>query len=252
MTDTTNNFYTAAYEPGRETPALPTWADTGTGVIAFDNATSSTVTRQDIDAVPGVFQLFNVLTTNECDQFIRITESLGYHADSPVSLPHSIRHNHNLNWVVDASVDEPIWARCRGLIDERINGQQALGLNARFRFYRYSEGDFFKPHTDGAWPGSRIVNRQLVHDAYGDRESQMTFLLFLSEEYSGGRTLFFTDNTIGQPKSVPDTVAVSTPRGAALCFPHGFHPQHCLHAGETITSGVKYIIRSDVLYSLPE
>jgi hypothetical protein len=47
------------------------------------------------------------------------------------------------------------------------------------------------------------------------------------------------------------TVSVSTPKGAALCFPHGTHPQHCLHAGEAISAGVKYIIRTDILFGNP-
>jgi predicted 2-oxoglutarate/Fe(II)-dependent dioxygenase YbiX len=115
-----------------------------------------------------------------------------------------------------------------------------LGLNARFRFYRYSKGDFFNPHTDGAWPGSRVVNGQLVADAYGDRLSQMTALIFLSDGYEGGRTLFHTG-----PTSI---IPVHTPKGAILCFPHGMHPQHCVHAGEVVTAGQKYIIRTDVLY----
>ena len=36
-----------------------------------------------------------------------------------------------------------------------FQAKKALGINARFRFYRYQAGDYFKPHTDGAWPGSR-------------------------------------------------------------------------------------------------
>jgi hypothetical protein len=45
-------------------------------------------------------------------------------------------------------------------------------------------------------------------------------------------------------------VDIRTPLGAALCFPHGMHPLHCLHSSQAIQSGVKYIIRSDVLFEL--
>ena len=128
-------------------------------------------------------------------------------------------------------------------------GQHALGLNARFRFYRYASGDYFKPHTDGAWPGSRVIDGALVHDAYGDRNSQMSCLLFLSESYTGGRTLFYVPSN--EFAGETDVIAVATPKGAALCFPHGFHPLHCLHAGEPVGDGVKYIIRTDVLFGVP-
>jgi hypothetical protein len=84
------------------------------------------------------------------------------------------------------------------------------------------------------------VDGSLVADAYGDRISEMTFLIFLTDGYKDGRTLFHTGQ--GAPQ------AVRTPRGAALCFPHGMHPDHCIHSSEEILSGQKYIIRTDVLY----
>lgn len=157
-------FYVVAREPGHETRALPTWTDRGPGSVTFEAAPSGSVIRREISEVPGVFQLLNVLTENECEQFIDITNRLGYHTDAPVSLPYSVRHNTNLNWIVHQSIDGPIWERCAHLITERVGGQAALGLNARFRFYRYASGDFFKPHTDGAWTESRVIDGQLIHD----------------------------------------------------------------------------------------
>ena len=241
-----DGFYIAAHEAGQSSVNLPTWAG-GPGGVRFDR-TAKPVSRKDISEVPGAFQLLGVLSTNECEQFITVSESLGYHVDAPVSLPHSVRHNHNVNWVVDESIDGPIWARCAPFVTECIGDGGALGLNARFRFYRYQPGDFFKPHTDGAWPGSGVRDGRLIHDAYGDRMSWMTCLLFLNQGYAGGRTLFYPRCTVDAGD--PTAVAVATPEGAALCFPHGAHPQHCLHAGEVIESGTKYIIRTDILYPL--
>ena len=242
-------FYVVAREAGHEQKELPAWADRRPGNITFDPAPEHVAQRRDIDAVPGAFQLLHVLTDAECAQFVAISDALGYHHDAPVSLPHHVRHNTNVNWVVDESVDGPIWARCHSLIPEQVAGAPALGLNARFRFYRYREGDFFRPHTDGAWPGSRVRDGHLVHDAYGDRVSQMSMLLFLSDGYTGGRTLFYVRE--GGDGAEAKAVGVATPKGAALCFPHGFHPLHCLHAGEPVSSGTKYIIRTDVLFGLP-
>ena len=201
--------------------------------------------------MPGAFHLNNVLTENECQQFVELVEASGFHEDSPVSLPHSIRHNANLNWVVSETIDSVIWNRCASHVPEKVGGQHARGLNARFRFYRYVEGDFFKPHTDGAWPGSRVIEGELVANAY-DMFSQYTMLLFLSDGYEGGRTQFFTDNPRGGPglgSESPETISVPTAIGAALCFPHGSHPMHCVHAGEMVTSGIKTIIRTDILFS---
>jgi hypothetical protein len=41
---------------------------------------------------------------------------------------------------------------------------------------------------------------------------------------------------------------VRTPKGAALLFPHGGHPDHCVHGGELVSSGAKYMVRTEVLY----
>ena len=235
------DFYVVTTEPGHTDAELPVWASTDPGSIGFRENPATVIERKDLSDIPGAFHLLNVLSAEECDRFIEIGEALGYHGDAPVSLSRSVRHNNNFNWIVDESVDGPIWDRCRSFFGvSEFDGRHPLGLNARFRFYHYGKGDFFNPHTDGAWPGSRVVDGRLVADAYGDRLSQMTALIFLSDGYEGGRTFFYTG-----PDSI---VPVHTPKGAILCFPHGMHPQHCIHAGEEVTAGQKYIIRTDVLY----
>jgi hypothetical protein len=37
--------------------------------------------------------------------------------------------------------------------------------------------------------------------------------------------------------------------GTALCFPHGDTGESLVHEGSALNSGVKYIIRTDVLYN---
>ena len=242
-------LYIVTHEPGLETGPLPTWADRGDGAVQFD-AVPAPVERVEIEGVPGAFQLRKVLSPGECRQFVALAENCGFHDDSPVSLPHSVRHNANLNWVVSESIDGEIWTRCAPHVRDRVGGMTARGLNARFRFYRYRAGDFFKPHTDGAWPGSRVIDGNLVTDAYGIT-SWYTFLLFLSGGYQGGRTQFHVEGDTGLPVSwghPAKVVSVETAMGDALCFPHGSHPMHCVHSGEVVASGTKYIIRSDILF----
>lgn len=38
----------------------------------------------------------------------------------------------------------------------------------RWRLYRYKVGDVFKPHTDGAWPGSGVKMMPTDDDNHGD------------------------------------------------------------------------------------
>ena len=239
------------HEMGLESSSLPVWTDDGT-VIEFDSITVKPVTRVDVLQVPGAFQLLHVLNPKEADALLEITEQLGFHQDSPVSLPHHIRHNNNLNWIVSECIDGILWQRTSQFIPETVGNQVAKGINARFRFYRYKQGDFFKPHTDGAWPGSRVINGQLINDAYPGWRSQYTCLIFLTDDYEGGHTQFFVSKTdCSKPARFSDDVEhvnVRTPKGGMLCFPHGNHPLHCLHASEPISKGNKYIIRTDILF----
>ncbi|MBW2420836.1 MAG: 2OG-Fe(II) oxygenase [Deltaproteobacteria bacterium] len=255
--DRSSSFYIVAKEAGAEHPALPTWANESANPIQLEEDRRASLERVEVEGVPGAYRLLGVLSPDECRRFIECTESLGYLPDAAVSLPRSVRHNHNATWVVDEETDGIIWQRCKDFTtddDALFGGKKALGLNARFRFYRYAGGDFFKPHTDGAWPGSRVVDRRLITNAYPDRYSQMSFLLFLSDGFEGGATQFWVDGGASpQPARDQDTakrVDVDTPLGGALCFPHGFHPLHCLHGSEEVSSGVKYIIRTDLLFEL--
>jgi len=252
--DPYESFYVVAHEPGAEHPALPTWANRTPDPLGLaDHTPAAAVTRREVDGVPGAFQLFDVLDEAECDALIALTESLGYHPDASVSLGRDVRHNDNVVWVTDARTDAALWSRiARALAEEAIDygGKDALGLNARFRFYRYRPGDYFAFHRDGAWPGSRVVNERLVNNAYPDRFSQMTFLLLLSDDFDGGATRFRVAGSRESGFHAVATIDVQTPRGGALCFPHGLHPQHCVHAGEPVRNGTKYILRTDVLFEV--
>ncbi|NQY65365.1 MAG: oxidoreductase [Alteromonadaceae bacterium] len=256
--DTSANFFVVALEPGAENPALPAWGNHEPNPAKLSgNFDIGQVERRELAQVPGAFQLFNVLSKAECKSLIDISEQLGFLPDAPVSLPRSVRHNDSLTWIVDEKTDGTIWQRIAHLMDDRqgiFGSCKALGINARFRFYRYSQDDFFKPHSDGSWPGSRIIDNELIANAFLDRFSQMTLLILLSEDFQGGATRFLVNaSDPTKPAKAGDPVAnvdVRTPAGSILCFPHGMHPLHCIHSSVAITKGLKYIIRSDVLFEL--
>ena len=247
MNHTSENFYIIARQPGAENPAIPTWASHAANPAGLSPDARVDVTRVPVDGVPGAFQLLNLLSADECERLVELTETIGYLEDAAVSLPRSIRHNDSATWVADDRTMEILWQRAAPFIDGRDDfaGKAAVGLNARLRFYRYGPGDFFGPHTDGSWPGSRIVDGELLDNAFDDRWSQLTFLLFLTDDFEGGATRFHVN-----PLDHQDCIDLRTPRGGALCFPHGMHPLHCVHASTPIESGSKYIIRSDVLFLL--
>ncbi|KAG7365416.1 hypothetical protein IV203_038620 [Nitzschia inconspicua] len=230
---------------------------------------SLTAQRYDVDGVPGAFQILNILSKEETKSMVDIFEELGFTDDAAVSLPRKIRHNSNLVWISGDVTLDILWNRLDPFFVESAEylGRRPMGLNGRFRVYRYEEGDFFKYHTDGSWSGTRISKTnntsdgldehhyQLVHDAFpGEARSLYTVLFFLNDDFDGGETEFLVhpaDPT--QPATDVGTatkIGIRTPVGGVLLFPHGEHPLHCLHSSTAITRGIKYIIRSDVLFTL--
>ncbi|MEM7348594.1 MAG: oxidoreductase [Chloroflexota bacterium] len=257
-TESTPSFYVVVHEPGAEHPALPTWANDSTNPAGLaEDYDMALISRQDIAEVPGAYQLLNVLSMAECWNFIYLSESLGYLPDAAVSLPREVRHNDSFTWVTDEQTDQLIWQRMQHLASEKLEifaHKQPTGLNARFRFYRYGTGDYFKEHGDGAWPGSRVIEKTLVPNAYSDSYSMMTVLLFLNDDFEGGATRFLVNaDDLTQPAREGSNVAavdVRTPAGSVLCFPHGHHPLQCIHSSQPIIKGTKYIIRTDMLFEL--
>lgn len=254
--DKTQHFYVVRREAGTQRTDLPVWAPVATNPFMLDGHYSG-VSRYELDAVPGAFQLRDLLLPAEVKRILKQADTLGFTEDAAVSLPRAVRHNTNLNLIADTDTLAILWRRCVNLFVDRhghFAGKEPLGINGRFRFYRYDEGDFFKMHIDGSWPGSLVVDNRLVDDAFGDRWSMYTFLILLSEDFEGGETQFMVSrDDPGQPARHADQAvieSVRTPSGSALCFPHGTHPLHCLHGSAPIRSGTKVIIRTDVLFEL--
>jgi len=213
--------------------------------------------RLDIKNVPGAFHLLNLFSPEECKRFIDLTEKLGYQKESETSLPSDICKNNNLIWIVDNTTERIIWNRCKDLLEDLkylFEDRKPLGLNAKFRFYRYKEGDYFKFHTDSASPGSSVINRYLIANAYPDRYSEMSFLIFLNEDFEGGATRFLVHkDALFQYKNDTEPIVevdIHTPAGSVLCFPHGLHPLHWIYSCEPVTKGTKYVIQTDVLFEL--
>ena len=97
---------------------------------------------------------------------------------------------------------------------------QAVGLNERFRGYRYRPGQRFAPHFDGCFART------------DDETSALTFLVYLDDGCTGGET------------NVLDWgVQVRPATGTLFLFDH-----YVLHEGAVVTAGEKNVLRSDVMY----
>ncbi len=123
------HFYAVAYEKGFDDEPLPIWTDRPRTVDPFD-LSGHKVVRLNIPEVPGAFQLLNVLSTEEADNLVRLAEELGFGEDSPVSLPHSIRHNKNVNWVVSERIDGFGSDRSLWLLRRFVEKRQRVSMRA--------------------------------------------------------------------------------------------------------------------------
>ncbi len=99
-------------------------------------------------------------------------------------------------------------------------GMRAVSANERLRCYKYEVGQWFKPHYDGAFQRSRT------------ERSLYTYMVYLNDDFEGGETAFLDLQVAVQPKP-----------GRALLFQH-----HLLHEGCEVRRGIKYAVRSDIMY----
>eukprot|EP01032_Pedospumella_encystans_P005830 gene5830-6963_t len=130
--------------------------------------------------------LTGVLTPVECAQFIVAAERLGYTPDAVDGID-------NVVWLADESLLGPIYARVQALLPPVLEGHELCGINARLRLFRYYPGAEYRPHIDGAWPGSGLLpDGSYTDDAFNaDRHSRLTFLMYLNDGFTGGATTFF-------------------------------------------------------------
>jgi hypothetical protein len=173
----------------------------------------------------GIFTIPNVLSGTECEEYIGWSESLGYEA-APVSLAVGAVLRPDIRNNARVMVDAPeraadIWARVSADVPAVVDGRRAVGLNERFRFYRYGPGQRFAPHTDGC------------HRRNNGDESLFTFMIYLNAGAVGGATKF-------------ENASVVPEAGLGLIFDH-----YLLHEGTRVIEGQKYVLRSDVMFGPP-
>lgn len=175
-----------------------------------------------------LFVIHRFYTSDECERAIARSESAGFD-DATINtlrgvvLNKAIRDNARLI-VEDVGLAASLWDRLNPFVPAVLDPWVVVGLNERFRFYRYDEGQRFAPHFDGFFQRDN-----------GER-SQLTCLIYLNDDFTGGETKFYDDDKVLRSTIRPE-------RGAALLFEH-----LQLHEGAPVTSGRKYVLRTDVMY----
>ena len=166
--------------------------------------------------------IYELMSREECESCIARAEHVGFepapvHSSQGDVRNASVRNNERVIFD-DPSFAELFWKRMKGTVPPLIGKWRACGLNERFRVYRYEKYQQFRKHSDGSFRRSET------------EESRLTFMVYLNQEFQGG----FTD--FGAFKVWPET-------GMGLWFKHGL-----THEGAMVLDGVKYALRSDVMY----
>jgi len=102
-------------------------------------------------------------------------------------------------------------------------------LNPLLRFCKYNAGGLFGAHRDGIY----------IHTT--TKRSFYTVMLYLNDAFDGGHTNFLTGTNENSVTGI--AYSLKPKPGSCLVF-----MQDMLHEGTQLTSGVKYILRTDLMF----
>ncbi len=191
------------------------------------------MTLEPVFVDPDVFTVSGILTVFECEALIERAESIGFAAasvrtHSGPKMKTNIRNNDRVNFD-NAKLANLMWSRVSSVLP-MLDSLRPVSVDQRLRFYRYEPGQEFKRHKDGS-----------VTNAHG-HVSKLSYLIYLNSDFTGGATTF--RDYVGSGESRRKIEHVITPEtGSALLFRH-----ERWHEGTGLTSGRKYVLRSDVFY----
>ena len=199
------------------------------------------ITQTILQQSPLIATLDNVLDEHYCQELINESESKTYEkamitiGKNQYQANPNIRNNDRIIFE-DERLANSLFKQVKPFLPQTI--QLGLkeklweldGLNERFRYYRYSQGQQFKAHFDGEYERDKF------------NKSFLTLLFYLNEDFTGGATTFYRWQAGYIDRERPNHV-ITPKKGQALLFEH----QQC-HEGSSVMTGVKYVLRTDVMY----
>ncbi|GAA5091745.1 2OG-Fe(II) oxygenase [Chryseobacterium ginsengisoli] len=176
-----------------------------------------------IELHPQIFLIENYLSDSECDRYIELTqdkvfEEAKINMGGRQMMSKGVRNNDRL-MIFDKDLAKNLFEKASEFLPQTHEDYNVLDFNEMFRIYKYSPGQRFKMHRDGSY----IRNE--------NEKSFYTFLIYLNDDFEGGETEF------------ENLFTVAPKKGSALVF---YHPLR--HEGKTLISGLKYVLRTDVMY----
>lgn len=184
--------------------------------------------------------MHNILSESECTRLIEHAEHNGF-AKASLFTDHTGKEYYSdirrsKRTMIDSRefVDK-LWKRISHVVPHTWNGaslhfsgSNKSPLNERLRILKYdTPGDEFRPHADGNYTSSR--------DGI-DSISRITILIYLNVGYTGAYTHFLADDYTTWIPIIPTIGGVT------------LQDQVLVHYVPPLISGVKYVVRTEVMY----
>ncbi|XP_041354681.1 uncharacterized protein LOC121372442 [Gigantopelta aegis] len=200
------------------------------------------------------FLLHNLMSSKECQHYIETGEISGFR-----ELRTSQRSYRDCQRIIfeSSGLASVLWERIKDFLKDitvegdpskqHIHGVKCLvqgtwephRLNKVFRLCRYYPGGHFAPHFDGHFVESATVR------------SMKTLMLYLNGDFNGGSTNFVDESQTlykdadgkfcAEEKNILYRIQPET--GMGILFNH-----QRLHEGQKLSDGVKYILRTDIMF----
>jgi prolyl 4-hydroxylase len=188
--------------------------------------------------IPGkeVFLIDNFLSKQECLRLIDAANEAGF---GKTQYPKHYRGNLRLI-TVDQRLAERLYPRLIQFLPKTVEEDDSTwrisGLNDCWRWAKYHQDDRFGAHVDAFFQKST------------DEKTMFTVNIYLNGDgdFMGGATRFYCE---GSKKGDPRVEEARVIPSAGRCLVFRQPPSaNYRHDGEEVTGGVKYLLRSDVVY----
>lgn len=177
-----------------------------------------------------LLSLKKCFTKKECKTLIKISEDIGYKKASLYTDSGGKEHFYeDYRKSERCIIDDEKYAK---ILEKRIYdyipkvyaNKRYDSINPRFRFLKYENQGCFSRHRDSNYQTDSTI-------------SSITILIYLNSDYEGGYTKFFSNPT--------DNVEYTlNPKSGMVCL----MDQDIGHEVPFLTSGVKYVVRTELMY----
>lgn len=215
-----------------------------------------------------IFTLDNYLTNEECDEFIKAAETRGFKDSSPSGGGHGRTGREDARTsqfcvLNNQSYADRLWTKVKDFLppdlthlsttayvntDKIATETKPITVNPHVRIYKYDVGQQFPEHID-----YKMKRRVWKNKKQYEQMTFMTLLIYLNDDFEGGQTGFWTQHDeIGKKEhcrflrgieNKPHQIVISPKKGTAV-----INDQNLLHEGMAPTSGIKYVIRTDIIH----